>query len=265
MDDDALTAAIREIRERVRARHPQGANGSGADLMPLIHARDAAQAKVASIGTVNPRRSGWKNDVIQRVKKMVARSLAWHVREQVEFNRAAMDCVQAALEALSDQARGIVELAAKVKTLEERLEAGEIRALRAISEVHGAIGHSATEVQKRMWRDLEKIRGEYETLIHSELKLIRQKLTAQSAAAGIAAAAPAQSIASHPIAIDWLRFAENFRGPEEQIIEGQKRHAARFAGTKDVLDLGCGRGEFLDVAREAGIDARGIDQSIECV
>ena len=48
----------REIRERVRARHPQRGAAAGvplADLMPLVHARDAAEGKVAAIGTVNPR------------------------------------------------------------------------------------------------------------------------------------------------------------------------------------------------------------------
>ena len=59
--------------------------------MPLLHARDAAEAKVASIGRVNPRPPGWLNSVAQCVKRPVARALDWHVREQVEFNRAVMD------------------------------------------------------------------------------------------------------------------------------------------------------------------------------
>ena len=32
-----------------------------------------------------------------------------------------------------------------------------------------------------------------------------------------------------------------------------------FQGTRDVLDIGCGRGEFLTLLREQGIQARGID------
>ena len=42
-------------------------------------------------------------------------------------------------------------------------------------------------------------------------------------------------------------------------------YAERFAGATDGLDVGCGRGEFLEVAHDAGIPARGIDQSGECV
>jgi O-antigen chain-terminating methyltransferase len=63
-----------------------------------------------------------------------------------------------------------------------------------------------------------------------------------------------------------MRFADTFRGREEDIRERQKRHAGRFAGTEgEILDIGCGRGEFLEAAGEAGLKARGIDLSKECV
>ena len=101
METDELTAILQEVRDRVRARHPDASASAAAlplpDLMALVHARDAAEAKVAAIGTVNPRRGGPLNWLVQQSKKMVARALDWHVREQVEFNRNVMACVQAAL------------------------------------------------------------------------------------------------------------------------------------------------------------------------
>src|SRR5207249_10757746 len=39
----------------------------------------------------------------------------------------------------------------------------------------------------------------------------------------------------------------------------------RSSDLNDVLDLGCGRGEFLEAARDAGLTARAIDQSEECI
>jgi O-antigen chain-terminating methyltransferase len=38
-----------------------------------------------------------------------------------------------------------------------------------------------------------------------------------------------------------------------------------FAGATDVLDIGCGRGELLDLFRQHGIGARGIDTNDEMV
>ena len=38
-----------------------------------------------------------------------------------------------------------------------------------------------------------------------------------------------------------------------------------FKGRGNVLDIGCGRGEFLELMREAGVPARGIDSSLESI
>lgn len=136
MLDDELTAAIQAVRDRVRARYPENGLGvegvAATDLMPLVHARDAAEAKVAAIGTVNPRPPGFKNNVAQWFKRIIARALDWHVREQVEFNRAAMRCVQATLEALGETNRAMQALAARHREVVEemnRMRRGEIAAL----------------------------------------------------------------------------------------------------------------------------------------
>ena len=127
MRDEELTAAIQEIRQRAQARSPQGSLGlegvEAPNLMPLVHARDAAEAKVAAIGTVNPRPAGLKNSIAQSIKKLIARSLDWHVREQVEFNRAAMGCVQASIEALTEVSRSLAALASHQQRLREDIQA----------------------------------------------------------------------------------------------------------------------------------------------
>ncbi len=119
---EELAAILAEIRQRVRARHPNGtvpADIPLADLTPLLHARDAAEGKVASIGTVNPRAPGLLNSTIQRIKRLVARALDWHVREQVEFNRAMITCVQSTLEALNDNNRAMAALSGRIEQLRE--------------------------------------------------------------------------------------------------------------------------------------------------
>jgi len=59
--------------------------------------------------------------------------------------------------------------------------------------------------------------------------------------------------------IDWLKFAEKFRGSEAAIKQRQQIYATKFRGHAPVLDIGCGRGEMLEVLRESGIEAHGID------
>jgi SAM-dependent methyltransferase len=54
-------------------------------------------------------------------------------------------------------------------------------------------------------------------------------------------------------------FEDIFRGSEDQVRAGQEAYLDQFAGADWVLDIGCGRGEFLDALRERGIQGRGVD------
>src|SRR4029079_6560049 len=81
---------------------------------------------------------------------------------------------------------------------------------------------------------------------------------AAAAPAGPASASGPANAPAEPLDIDWTRFGEQFRGSEDRIREQQKRYVERFAGAPGVvLDLGCGRGEFLEAARSAGLTAPG--------
>lgn len=60
---------------------------------------------------------------------------------------------------------------------------------------------------------------------------------------------------------DARAFAERFRGSPEHVRDGQSAYLRWFPdpASGPVLDLGCGRGEFLDLLRERGIPAIGIE------
>jgi len=297
---EQLAAVIAEIRQRVRARHPNGTvsgNIAIPDLMPLLHARDAAEGKVASIGTVNPRPPGLLNSTAQFFKRWIARALDWHVREQVEFNRAVMGCVQATVEALTECNRALASLgelgeeAQQLKDIrthwlewrtgwEQRLSVTEIQFLRSVAELQASFQHRVTlmdanfgeqvkaqhadfersldrateDIQKRLWADLLKIRSDYEAIIHTELRLLRQRTSIARSVEQVVQTSPPEFTG-----IDWLRFAERFRGSEESVRARQQIYVSRFLEHAPVLDLGCGRGEMLDVFRAAGIQAHGID------
>ncbi len=331
MPDDALTdpsaqelaVLVRQIRNRVRSRYPTTAPSESvqiplADLMPILHARDAAEGKVAAIGTVNPRPPGPLNAAIQLVKRLLARALDWHVREQVEFNRAVLTAFDAILEALNQINRTFLRVgglldelrqelqrrsdllqaeAAELKDIrahwsawraewERKLADHEIHFLRTLAELQGAfqnrvtlaeanfrdlvrnqhsdfvteLERSATEIQRRLWADLEQVRLDFERLIHSELRLLRQRAAAISPSA-----TPTQFSPTPSPPLDWLKFAERFRGSEDYVKAQQRFYLPFFTNCRAVADLGCGRGEFLELLGEAGIPARGVDLSQEAV
>src|SRR5581483_984455 len=112
------------------------------------------------------------------------------------------------------------------------------------------------------------MRGEIESIIHSELRMIRQRsqISAVAPAASTETATPAQTPpAVQPLPFDYGRFAERFRGDESYVKAGQQFYLPYFEGCRNVLDIGCGRGEFLKMMRDAGIPAKGIELGPESV
>jgi SAM-dependent methyltransferase len=66
-------------------------------------------------------------------------------------------------------------------------------------------------------------------------------------------------------AYQYVGFEDRFRGSPEEIRQRLLPYLPLFEGATNVLDVGCGRGELLDLFREHGIGARGIDLNDEMV
>lgn len=60
-------------------------------------------------------------------------------------------------------------------------------------------------------------------------------------------------------AMNYYLFEEKFRGSTEDITERQSIYIEYFKNCKNVLDIGCGRGEFLSLMKGNYVGAKGID------
>jgi SAM-dependent methyltransferase len=84
----------------------------------------------------------------------------------------------------------------------------------------------------------------------------------------LAAAGPGDRRVRNPDFQPWYsseRFEDAFRGSREEMLERYRDLAERLAGSSPVLDVGCGRGEFLELLAGSGVDARGVDIDGELV
>ena len=68
-----------------------------------------------------------------------------------------------------------------------------------------------------------------------------------------------QSMNGRRPADPYLEFENVFRGPERVVRDRQQRYLQLIGHRQPVLDLGCGRGEFLEVLRQDGLSAHGVD------
>jgi O-antigen chain-terminating methyltransferase len=74
-----------------------------------------------------------------------------------------------------------------------------------------------------------------------------------------------QRLADRRLDVDQLALTNAFRGTEASVRERQQPYVARFAGRENVLDIGCGRGEFLELLQAAGVAAVGVDADPQMV
>jgi 2-polyprenyl-3-methyl-5-hydroxy-6-metoxy-1,4-benzoquinol methylase len=56
-------------------------------------------------------------------------------------------------------------------------------------------------------------------------------------------------------------FEQRFRGDENEVKEKLKKYLPIFSHSDHILDIGCGRGEFIELLQELGKRAEGIDIS----
>src|ERR671934_1469068 len=81
-------------------------------------------------------------------------------------------------------------------------------------------------------------------------------------------AAPPATVAAQPAAAavpDYFAFESRMRGSTGDVRARQEIYVDDFRGAAPVLDVGCGRGEFLVLLRQAGIEARGVDADADMV
>ncbi len=62
-----------------------------------------------------------------------------------------------------------------------------------------------------------------------------------------------------------VRFEEEFRGSREDLLARYRDVAGRLAGCGPVFDVGCGRGEFVELLSGMGVEVWGVDLDAELV
>jgi SAM-dependent methyltransferase len=161
----------------------------------------------------------------KRVKWFLRKLMRWYVEPLAAEQRTFNDAALKLVDGVSERSDG---LAARIEDAERGLAA---RALDA---------RALTELEERLTRLERRERG----------------------GGGAQTVAPQPNAAALP---DYFAFESKMRASTEEIREKQRPYVADFQDAAPVLDLGCGRGEFLRLLRDAGVDARGVDADADMV
>ncbi len=215
-----------------------------------------------SFGQINPRPAGPHNALIQGVKKIIRRTVTWYMRPIQGMTDGLLDLGREHTRLLTLLAAQQQALAGEQRGLAAELKNRFISAESSLADLHARQLH------------FDQLRPELAQLLalHIEERLRRLEMwlrkSQQQAPAATQAATDTSRSAPAPsggIDFDYFLFEQYYRGSESLIKDRQREYLDIFRGRTNVLDLGCGRGEFLELMREIGVEAHGVEYSQESV
>ena len=168
---------------------------------------------------------------------------------QVEFNSALVQVLNGHLDETARLHSHLRELAATLVGYFQRL----LPVIDARDRLSSALATTRSElVLEAFDRRQEALARRLEGLL-----ALRGALDAGAPPPAVAAAAARAAADS-----TYAAFENRFRGSAEEVRERLASYAGLFEGKGPVVDLGCGRGEFLETLREKGIGARGVEGNV---
>ena len=196
-----------------------------------------------------------------RLSSAVRRMMIRYFLHQEEFNAAIVDHLNRNLAVTEDMSRASIQIEELANEMVE-----EMRPHREVLLARDRRNHAAVTSIAATQEELRAAVGVLQQASQNLKREIQQSRigagTAGAEGPGQAQALPPAGPASQFDALDshkYVGFEDQFRGTPDDIRRRVAEYLPTFAGTSDVLDIGCGRGEFLELLREQGITARGID------
>ncbi len=137
-----------------------------------------------------------------------------------------------------------------------------------------SVSERLTALSADLWRELARLEEQLQQVAHEQhldhrgLTFLRMKLERLlRLLAATETAAPADRVEEERAGLSdhaYYRFEDLYRD-EAEVREAQRIYLPYFEGRRNVLDLGCGKGEFLELLRAEGIEAYGVDLNEQMV
>ncbi|MEM1206707.1 MAG: class I SAM-dependent methyltransferase [Acidobacteriota bacterium] len=146
----------------------------------------------------------------------------------------------------------------RLQVQQQHLERLDARTIQGLQE---AMRHNDA-LFSRVDQKLDRYRREAKDLWHRLGALVA---AAEIASDGAGPALDPKAAAKGLEEQAYLSLEQRYRGSEDDIAQRVAAYLPHLAGGGEVLDLGCGRGEALEVFAKEGLTVRGVDSSAEMV
>jgi SAM-dependent methyltransferase len=253
MDKDILQQVRDEMQQSYKPRDAgkqTGQAGAGrAFTMELAELRSAIAALSASyalVGQTPPEPPTFRGRMGARLVKLVQRLLFWYTPQIVHFQYSALRGFEAMLRAFEEQAAAAAAATSRTGVLERRLEAIRLQAL------------------PRMDREITRLRAQ-QRVQEERLALTIQTRNELPETSGSVPAQPPWQGDFHKLDALHAALQDEFRGGRQEVMERLSVYLPKLTAagigsdSMPILDVGCGRGEWLELLREHQLHAAGVD------
>ena len=150
---------------------------------------------------------------------------------------------------------------AQYSQAQERADRLIEEAKREIVKLRGQIDSSRAELINQLHHYEERERRTSAELAMQSLQLSRMANQSPSQQSTVISGPVGASVDSHLLDAFFASFDEQFRGDRSTIKDRLKVYLPFLPADEDktVLDIGCGRGEWLELLRDVGIKATGVE------
>ena len=284
---------VEQLLSRVRddiARRGSAADSSLSGGRPSPDQGAAELAKLRSVSDIeNVPLSSHRpltGTLVLALKRLVRKLLTPSLRAQASFNATTLDLLAQTRDAFEALDRRQAQL---LQARDDRLQAhanmvGRVHAglredvailrrdtesaMLAVSErlrvELEAQSHAVTSTQQSNAAALERLTAA-ERRLRRILHALQSRMPTPPPAAPIPTEDGDRAWPELEPGFDYASFEDRFRGREEDIKNRQRVYLPYFKGRGVVLDVGCGRGEFLELLGEHHVEGRGIDLDLDMV
>jgi SAM-dependent methyltransferase len=234
--------------------------GAWENITQSLVSLDQSLAPSVGVPPGEERTTGLTGAFKRYVKRMVEKAVYWYVNPVVSQLHGVHSAVTRALHEIADQLRStndrldVIErenVLGRVRSLEgERFDERIGRLERSWRQHGGEASPAAPDAET-----IEPAEGGSAPAGEVELRGVGKDRT-------VSTERFRQLSRFH---FDYYWFESIHRGDRELIKGRHKPYLEYFTGCENVLDLGCGRGEFLELMKEKGIGGYGIDIETDAV
>ncbi|HYO83072.1 MAG TPA: class I SAM-dependent methyltransferase [Bryobacteraceae bacterium] len=257
-----------QIQRQSAALH----NEDTSKLLDLERRLESYQSDVQSLASEVKSGSAQFTDALENVKRLVRSTVGAEHRAWVEaVERSAAGAHEANARAEAGRA-AIEQLMSRVGVLEAEQARGRVPddLTLVLEQVRSELGREVERQDQRLYEIAAAAHSARQQVMANETRvgLLLRELRQAGQPPDVAVPGAASRSAFE---LQYAAFEDVFRGTRAEIKDRLRVYVPTFeaagAGTNEmpIVDLGCGRGEWLELLHETGLVARGIDLNPEMV